>query len=340
MTFTVNGEDPWIVWSIIPRKVQLAVVVQWLSHVQLFVTPWTEACWAFLSFTISLNLFRLMSIESVMPSSHFILSHLLLLPPVFPSISLFHWVGSSRQVARGLELQLQPQSFQGYSGLVSFSFQHPLLCVRLGCVSECPLLTWSCILGARVQAGMGGRLVNPSEQMRYLLIVVNALKELNRMPRKRVPVRMVSWEKRIIKLKLRDGKKPAMLRVGERAFQVEGTASVSTRLLRWKTVWACPGNRGRPARPVCVMKGTEGFERKLGGVCNPDHTGPCREWNGNDTGRFYTRKPVVAVATFWHYILLHTVCLFYILGSKITADGTAAMKLKDACSLEEKLWST
>ena len=131
-----------------------------------------------------------------------------------------------------------------------------------------------------MQAGMGGRLVNPSEQMRYLLIVVNALKELNRMPRKRVPVRMV-WktlrEMRIIKLKLRDGKKPAMLRAGEKAFPVEGTASVSTRLLRQKTVWACPGNRGRPARPVCVMKGTEGFERKLGGVCNPDHTGPCRE---------------------------------------------------------------
>ena len=150
--------------------------------------------------------------------------------------------------------------------------------VCLDYISECP--TWSCILGAGLQAGMGGRLVNPSEQMRYLLIVVNALKELNRMPRKRVPVRMV-WktlrEMRIIKLKLRDGKKPAMLRAGEKAFPVEGTASVSTRLLRRKTVWACPGNRGRPARPVCVMKGTEGFERKLGGVCNPDHTGPCRE---------------------------------------------------------------
>ena len=100
-----------------------------------------------------------------------------------------------------------------------------------------------------MQAGMGGRLVNPSEPMRYLLIVVNALKELNRMPRKRVPVRMV-WktlcEKRIIKLKLRDGKKPATLKAGERAFPVESTASVSTRLLRLKTAWACPGNRGRP----------------------------------------------------------------------------------------------
>ena len=125
-----------------------------------------------------------------------------------------------------------------------------------------------------MQAGMGGRLVNPSEPMRYLLIVVNALKELNRMPRKSA---CEDGLENLIKLKLRDGKKPATLKAGERAFPVEGTASVSTRLLRLKTVWACPGNRGRPARAVCVMKGTEGFERKLGGVCNPDHTGPCRE---------------------------------------------------------------
>ena len=40
MAFTINGEDHWIVWSIIPRKVQLAVVVvPSLNHVQLFVTP-------------------------------------------------------------------------------------------------------------------------------------------------------------------------------------------------------------------------------------------------------------------------------------------------------------
>ena len=61
-----------------------------LSHVQLFVTPWTAACQTFLSFTISQSLFKLMSIESVMPSNHLILCHpLLLLPSIFPSISLF-----------------------------------------------------------------------------------------------------------------------------------------------------------------------------------------------------------------------------------------------------------
>ena len=49
------------------------VVFQSLSCVQLFVTPWTEACQAPLSFTISQNLLKLMSIESVMPFNHLIL---------------------------------------------------------------------------------------------------------------------------------------------------------------------------------------------------------------------------------------------------------------------------
>ena len=47
--------------------------VQSLSHVQLFRTPWTEACQASLSFTIFQNLVKLMSIESVMPSNHLVL---------------------------------------------------------------------------------------------------------------------------------------------------------------------------------------------------------------------------------------------------------------------------
>ena len=64
--------------------------VQLLSHVQLFMTPWTAACQASLSITNSLSLFRLMSIESVMPSIHLILCHPLILPPsIFPSIRVF-----------------------------------------------------------------------------------------------------------------------------------------------------------------------------------------------------------------------------------------------------------
>ena len=71
--------------------------VQSLSHVQLFVTPWTAACQASLSITNSRSLLKLMSIESVMPSNHFILCHPLLhLPSVFPSIRVF----SSESVLR------------------------------------------------------------------------------------------------------------------------------------------------------------------------------------------------------------------------------------------------
>ena len=61
--------------------------VQSLSHVWLFVTPWIVARQASLSITNSQSSLRLMSIESVMPSSHLILCRpLLLLPPISPSI--------------------------------------------------------------------------------------------------------------------------------------------------------------------------------------------------------------------------------------------------------------
>ena len=64
--------------------------LQWLSHVQLFVTPWTEVHQASLSITNSWSLLKLMSIESVMPSNHLILCRPLLFPlSVCPSISLF-----------------------------------------------------------------------------------------------------------------------------------------------------------------------------------------------------------------------------------------------------------
>ena len=66
------------------------VMVQLLSHVQLFVTPWTAPRQASLSLTIPLSLLKLMSIESVMPSNHLILCHpLLLLPSICPSIRVF-----------------------------------------------------------------------------------------------------------------------------------------------------------------------------------------------------------------------------------------------------------
>ena len=65
-------------------------VVQSLSCVLLFASPWTVACQASLSTTNSQSLPKLMSIKLVMPSNHFILyCHLLLLPSIFPSIRVF-----------------------------------------------------------------------------------------------------------------------------------------------------------------------------------------------------------------------------------------------------------
>ena len=65
-------------------------VDQSLSCVQLFVTPWTAAHQASLSFTMSQSLLKLMSIELVMPSNHLNLCRpLLLLPPIYPSIRVF-----------------------------------------------------------------------------------------------------------------------------------------------------------------------------------------------------------------------------------------------------------
>ena len=60
-----------------------------LSCVRLFVTPQTAACQASLSFTNSGSLLKLMSIELVMPSNHLLYHPLLLLPSIFPSITIF-----------------------------------------------------------------------------------------------------------------------------------------------------------------------------------------------------------------------------------------------------------
>ena len=70
-------------------QIKLHVVVQSLSHVRLFATPWTAARQASLFFTISQRLLTLLYIELVMPSSHLILCHPLgLLPSIFPSIRI------------------------------------------------------------------------------------------------------------------------------------------------------------------------------------------------------------------------------------------------------------
>ena len=104
------------------QKCRRIFVVQLLSHVHLFATPWTAAHQAFLSFTTSQHaghvlmcyghVLKLMSIELITPSNRLILCHpLLLLPSIFPSIRFFsQCVSSSHQVTKVMELQLQHQS--------------------------------------------------------------------------------------------------------------------------------------------------------------------------------------------------------------------------------------
>ena len=102
-------------------------LVQLLSCVQLFATPWTAAREASLSITSSWRLLTLMTIESVMPSNHLILCHsLLLLPSNFPSIMVF----SSESVLHikwpkywsfGFGFSISPSS--EYSGLISFRIE-------------------------------------------------------------------------------------------------------------------------------------------------------------------------------------------------------------------------
>ena len=96
------------------------VVVQSLSHVQLFATPWTEACQASLSFTISQNLLKFMSIVFVMPSNHLILCcPLLLLPSIFPSIRVFS-NESALRIRRPKYWKFSISPSNEYSGLISF----------------------------------------------------------------------------------------------------------------------------------------------------------------------------------------------------------------------------
>ena len=98
------------------------VVVQSLSCVQLFTTPWAAACQASLSITNSWSLLRFMPIESIMPSNHLILCRpLLLLPSIFPIFRVF----SNKSVLCirwpkywSFSLSLSPSN--EYSGLISF----------------------------------------------------------------------------------------------------------------------------------------------------------------------------------------------------------------------------
>ena len=97
------------------------VVVQLLSHVQLFVTSWTAARQASLSFTITLSLLKFTT-ESVMLSHHLILCHpLLLLPSVFPSIRIFSNESALHiRWPKYWNFSFSISPFNEYSGLISF----------------------------------------------------------------------------------------------------------------------------------------------------------------------------------------------------------------------------
>ena len=100
--------------------------VQSLSRVRLFATPWTAARQASLSITNSWNSPKLMSIESVMPSSHLILCcPLFLLPPIPPNIRVF----SSEST-----LRMRWPKYWSFSFSISPSNEHPgLISFRMDC---------------------------------------------------------------------------------------------------------------------------------------------------------------------------------------------------------------
>ena len=108
-------------WRTIPRPSGVVIVVQSLSHIWFFATPWTATCQTSLSFTIFWSLFKLVSMDSVVPSNHLFLCHLFLLHSIFPSIGVF----SSELVVSirwpkywGFSFRIS--SFSEYSGLISF----------------------------------------------------------------------------------------------------------------------------------------------------------------------------------------------------------------------------
>ena len=97
------------------------VVLQSLSPVQLFKTPWTAASQASLSFTISQRLLKLTSIESVMTCKHLILCRPLLLPSIFPSIRVF-CSESTLHIRWPKYWSYSISSFNECSGLISLRF--------------------------------------------------------------------------------------------------------------------------------------------------------------------------------------------------------------------------
>ena len=119
---------------------RMIVSVQSLSHVWLFLTPWTAASQASLSITNSRSLLKLMCIESVMPSNHLIFCcPLLLLPSIFPSFRVFS--NESTLCIRwpqywSFSFSISPS--HEYSGLISFRIDWLVLLAVQGTLRSLP----------------------------------------------------------------------------------------------------------------------------------------------------------------------------------------------------------
>ena len=140
-----------VLWSTVQVLLEsmpssLSSSVQLLGHVWLFATPGTAACQASLSITNSQSLFKLMSIESVMPSNHLILCRpLLLMPSIFPSIRVF----SNESVLRIMWANYWSFSFSispsnEYSGLISFRIDLFRIVLSLAQIKHfsIPIINW------------------------------------------------------------------------------------------------------------------------------------------------------------------------------------------------------
>ena len=108
---------------------EVVVVVQPLSCVRLFVTPWIAVCQVSLSLPVSQSLLKLMSIELVMPSNHFVLCHPLLLPlQAFPASGFFPmsrlFASGGQSIGASASASVLPMTIQswfplGLTGLIS-----------------------------------------------------------------------------------------------------------------------------------------------------------------------------------------------------------------------------
>ena len=126
--WTLGWEDPlkegmanhssilaWrIPWTEEPGGLQ-SNSVQSFSRIRLFATPWIAAHQASLSITIFRSSLRLKPIQSVMPSSHLILSHpLLLLPWIFPSIRVISNESGGQSIGVSASASVSPMTIQGW----------------------------------------------------------------------------------------------------------------------------------------------------------------------------------------------------------------------------------